>query len=115
MALPPRLYLDENLSLAVAGILRSRRYDVQRVQDAGMVGRSDLDQLLFATDHGRCLISQNIADFVALHTASVRQDRPHGGIVLVAHDPRPSVVASKLLRCLARESVASVRSKLLFA
>lgn len=114
MALP-RLYLDENLSMAVAGILRGRKCDVQRVQDAGMIGRSDLDQLLFATQHHRCLVSQNIADFVALHTVFVRQDRSHAGIVLVAHDPRPSVVASKLLKRLARESAESLKSKLLFA
>jgi predicted nuclease of predicted toxin-antitoxin system len=74
MALP-QLYLDENLSAAEAGILRGRRYDTLRVQDAGMMGRSDLEQLTCAAGHNRCLVSQNIAEFVSLHAVFTRAQR----------------------------------------
>ena len=111
----PLLYLDEHISEVVARILSSRKLDVLRTQDALNQGQSDLYQLEYATTAGRCVVSHNIKDFVQLHHQSLRAARTHHGILLVAHDPRPSVVATKLLQRLTPETAESARSKLMFA
>jgi predicted nuclease of predicted toxin-antitoxin system len=111
----PALYLDENVSPVVAQILASRKFDVLTACDAGMLRRSDPDQLAFAASVGRCLVSQNVADFVPVHAAWMHAKREHAGILLNVHDPKPSVLASKILKRLARETAASATSQLLYA
>ena len=109
------LYLDENFGQTFAKILASRGLDVLTAQAADMLGRSDREQLDFATQHGRCLVSQNVAHFVVLHGQFMRSGINHAGILLVEHNPNAAVMASKCLRRLANETGAGVKSQLLFA
>jgi len=62
----PALYLDENFGLTFGKVLASRGLDVVTAQAADRLGRSDREQLVFAARHGRCLVTQNIAHFVAI-------------------------------------------------
>ena len=48
-----------------------------------MRGRTDEEQLAFATAVGRAILSYNVGDFMRIHAASLREHRPHAGIVLV--------------------------------
>jgi hypothetical protein len=109
-----RLYLDENIARAIGEILANRKCDILRPGPARMLGRSDMDQLLFAAENDRCLVSHDIADFVTLHSQFIQQGREHAGILLIAHDPRPSVIAAKILRRLAKENHKSTHTKLMF-
>ena len=112
---PPGLYLDENFGQTLAKILASRGFGALTAQEARMLGRSDREQLAFAAEHGRCLVSQNIAHFVVLHGQFMRSGSNHAGILLVEHNPNAALIASKCLKRLANETAASVRSQLLFA
>jgi len=111
----PALHLDENFGLTFGKILASRGLDVLTAQAADMLGRDDQEQLEFATRHGRCLVTQNIAHFVVLHTQFIRGGMAHAGILLVEHNPNAAVMASKCVRRLANETGETVRSQLLFA
>ena len=111
----PRLYLDENFGQTFARILTSRGFDALTAQAAGMLGRSDREQLEFAADQGRCLLSQNIAHFVVVHGQFMRGGLDHAGILLVEHNPNAAFLASKCVRRLANETDASVKSQLLYA
>lgn len=111
----PRPYLDENFGQTFAKILASRGFDVLTAQATDMLGRSDREQLEFAADLGRCLVSQNIAHFVVLHEKWVRGGNEHAGVPLVEHNPKAAVVASKCVKRLANETAVSVKSQLLFA
>ena len=111
----PKLYLDENLDRILARILSSREFDVLTARDARMLGRNDPEQLRFATRCERCLVTQNAADFVPLHAAFIRDGHEHSGILLVAHNPNSSIIASKVIKRLANETGDSVTSQLLFA
>jgi len=70
-----RFHLDEHVSFGVAAGLRRRGVDVSRAAEVGLVGVRDEEQLSFATQAGRVLVSQD-ADFLRLHEAGV----PHAGI-----------------------------------
>ena len=47
-----------------------------------MSGRSDEDQLRWASEQGRALYSYNAADFCRLHGVFLRSGRHHAGIII---------------------------------
>ena len=77
-----RLYLDEDVDVALAGALRQRGIDVLTTQKAGNIGLPDEDQLTFATQAGRIFFTHNRGDFARLHQAGIRTGRSHAGIIL---------------------------------
>lgn len=78
----PRLHLDADASIkALQSALLARGHDVTRTPDEWMVlDAGDETQLLSATAQGRCILTFNARDFVAL----ARHHPRHGGIILAA-------------------------------
>ena len=62
-----KLLLDEDVHSGLGHVLRKRGYDAIHAQELDRKGRSDTDQLLFAIQQERCIISFNVKDFVILH------------------------------------------------
>ncbi len=54
-----RLYLDEDVDVALATALRQRGIDVLTTQEAGTLGLPDEDQFAFATQAGRVFFTHN--------------------------------------------------------
>jgi predicted nuclease of predicted toxin-antitoxin system len=52
-----RFHLDEHVSPVVAESLRRRGVDVSTSQEARLLGETDFDQLSFATEQGRALVT----------------------------------------------------------
>ena len=52
-----RLFLDEDVHLALAGALRKGGYDVRHTGEEGRLGMPDKDQLQFAAGKGCCLVT----------------------------------------------------------
>lgn len=78
-------YLDEDtINAALVKALRNANLDVVTVADAGRLGYSDEEQLIWATEQGRVIYSFNIGDFCRLHRDFIAQERNHTGIVLAA-------------------------------
>jgi hypothetical protein len=61
-----RLYLDEDFHPDIAAAIRRHGHDCHSAVEAGTLGATDEDQLLFASAQGRCIVTFNIADFAAL-------------------------------------------------
>lgn len=76
MADPVRFYLDEHVPLAITLGVRRRGGDVQTVQEAGLRGATDDEQLAYAVTTGRVVVTQD-TDFLRLHAAG----HTHQGIV----------------------------------
>ena len=80
---PVCLYLDEDtIKNALVKALRNAELDVITVIDAGMLGRSDEDQLNWSTQQKRVIYSFNIGDFCKLHRDYMVEGKTHGGIIL---------------------------------
>lgn len=79
----PRLFLDEDVHVALALALRRRGYDVVHAQEVGRKGKSDPEQLSYAVEHGRCVFSFNVRDFVVLHNGYARTGQEHCGILVL--------------------------------
>ena len=64
-----RFVLDEDVSHALAGLLRSHGYDADSAKELGRLGLTDVQVLLRAADAGRTLVTKNNKDFRSLHEA----------------------------------------------
>jgi hypothetical protein len=77
-----RLLLDEMFSPEIASELAKRGHDVVAVAaDPGLVGLPDEQVLEWATDQGRCLVTENVKDFEVLRRLSAAQGRTHAGLL----------------------------------
>jgi hypothetical protein len=71
-----RYHLDEHVDSAIAAGLKLRGIDVTTTNDQSLQGTSDSEQLAFACEQGRVLVTCD-SDFIAL----ARSGAPHAGIV----------------------------------
>lgn len=83
MVEPLRYYLDESVSAALAGHLRTRGIDTLAALDAGLagIGIEDDKQFRFAQEQGRILVTRDY-DFIAL----AARYPGHAGVLLL-HRP----------------------------
>lgn len=104
-----RLYLDEGVLLELARQLRLRGYDILTTQEAGMFGRSDSEQLAFATAERMAILTFD-NDYYELARHWFHQGRSHSGI-LVSQEYHPNEMRTLVNLCLSlldRETEASI-------
>jgi predicted nuclease of predicted toxin-antitoxin system len=87
-----KFYLDEDLAPQVAERLRKMGLDAVSALEVGNAELTDRDQLRFAAQQGRCLVTRNARHFVVLAQVAIRDQDPHAGIVLCA----PSIRAFEI-------------------
>jgi Domain of unknown function (DUF5615) len=76
------LVLDEMFSAEIAAELVKRGHDVVAVAgDLGLVGLPDDQVLEWATERGRCLVTENVKDFEVLRRAAAAEGRTHAGLL----------------------------------
>lgn len=78
-----KVYLDENLSPAIAQLLRRRGIDATSAQEVGNIQLDDRAQLAYATREGRAIVTANVVDFIDLARDAVATNTEHAGIILV--------------------------------
>ncbi len=83
-----RLYLDEDFHPDLATLLRQHGYDCENTAEAGRLSTTDLEQLEYATAHGRCIVSFNVADFAILAQQWALAGRSHAGIFVTTQVSR---------------------------
>lgn len=93
------LYMDEDVSVLVGTLLRSRGYEVLTTQAAGNVARSDPDQLAFAVSRQMAIVTHNRDDYLALFGEYLAAGRPHSGIIIAVRRS-PYEIARRLLALL---------------
>jgi hypothetical protein len=77
-----KFYLDEDLSPQIAERLRKRGINTVSAFEAGNVQLSDREQLAYAAQAGRCLVTRNVRHFILLAQEAIRQQELHAGIIL---------------------------------
>jgi hypothetical protein len=78
-----RFFLDEDLSDRIAGMAQLRGVDVISVRQARRGGLTDEEQLLFAGQEGRCIVTRNTKHFAPLSKQFEDQGPPHAGVACV--------------------------------
>ncbi len=77
-----KFYLDEDLSPQIAERLRKRGINAVSAFEVGNVQLSDREQLAYAAQGGRCLVTRNVRHFILLAQEAIRRQQPHAGIIL---------------------------------
>jgi hypothetical protein len=107
------LYLDEDVSVLVATLLRARGFDVLTAVEAGMLGRDDSEQLARASSHRRCIVSHNRVHFEALHGGCMAAGESHWGII-VAGRRNPYELVRRLVAVCNTWTADELANQLLF-
>ena len=71
------LYLDEDVSVLIAELLRARGFQATTTLEAGQIGRRDEEQLAYATSRRMALFTHNRADFERLAREYFESGRTH--------------------------------------
>lgn len=77
-----KVYLDEDLSPAIARMLREKGIDATSAHEVLLTGVSDREQLDRAAREGRALVTRNARHLKALAADRVRRQQPHAGIIV---------------------------------
>jgi uncharacterized protein DUF5615 len=92
-------YLDEDVDVLVAQLIRARGFVAVTTQEARQLRNSDTEQLAYAVSQHKTLLTHSQVDFEALAQTYVATGQPHDGIILAVRRP-PQEIARCLLRIL---------------
>jgi predicted nuclease of predicted toxin-antitoxin system len=95
-------FLDEDISYRVAEGLRQRGIDTVSVHEVGRANQAltDEEQLRFAADQGRVLVTYNRADYQALDSQWRLTGQVHAGIVWCNERSIPRRAMGDLIRAI---------------
>jgi hypothetical protein len=107
------LYLDEDVSVLIAKLVRSRGYSVLTTQEARQLGRSDEDQLDFAHQQQLAMLTHNRDDFAQLGTEYFASGKSHSGIIIAVRRS-PYELTRRLLALMDRVSAEEMDNQVLY-
>ena len=80
-----KYYLDEDISPKVAELLRKNNIDAISAHESNMLGASDEEQLLAASEDSRVMVTRNRNDFIALTVRFFESLQPHYGLIIIPY------------------------------
>jgi predicted nuclease of predicted toxin-antitoxin system len=90
------LYLDEDVNILIAELLRVRGFDVTTARDEGQLRASDAEQLAYAVSQERTLITHNRLDFEELVQSYFDSGQTHYGVIFAVRRS-PQEIARRLM------------------
>lgn len=96
----PSFYFDEDVSVIVAKIIRAHGFEVVCASEVKELGRSDEEQLGYATKNNYILVTHNIRDFIKLYKDYLKKGFYHSGIILATRRRDNYELARRLLELL---------------
>jgi len=115
--MPASLYLDDDVTPALARLLLARGIDAITTAEAGTLGSADEVHLEFAARAGRVLLSYNYHDFLPLAEQWFVIGREHQGVILSFHQysqDQIHVALQRTLRLLAAVPAEELRNTVRF-
>lgn len=107
------LYLDEDVSVLLAELLRSQGYEITTALEAGNLHADDDEHLGFAAARGMTVVTHNRRDFEQLASKYVRSGQSHAGIIICVRRSEPQI-ATRLLKILNEFTADEMRDLLLY-
>ena len=107
------LYLDEDVRVLLAEVLRSRGYIASHVLEFRREGRSDEEQLAYAVKHKMAILTHNIRDFRILSESYTAQGKKHFGIIVSEQIPFNELL-KRTLKFLSSNKQDSIKNSLIW-
>ncbi len=107
------LYLDEDVRVLLAEVLRSRGYRSTHVLESGRTGKSDPEQLAYAVSHKMAILTHNISDYSKLSKSYSLERKKHFGIIVSEQIPF-SELLRRTLKFLSSNTGESVKNRVIW-
>ena len=94
-------YCDEDVPVLVARIARGLGVDIVHTEELGRKGSTDEEQMQFAAQEGRILLTRNCKDFRPFSTSFAERGLPHAGVLGISPnlaEMSPATIARALQR-----------------
>lgn len=105
------LYLDEDVNVVVADLLRARGFITITTRAVGQLGKSDADQLAYVVSQKMTLLTHNRVDFERLAKQYFALGKTHYGIIIAVRRS-PSEIARRLLLILNQTTASEMQNQL---
>ncbi len=92
-----KLYQDEDVSVLLAELLKARGYTVVTAHEAGMLGKSDDEQLAYAVSQQKTFLTHNRVDCENLYSEYFQTGRHHYGIIIATQRDEYSLLKRLLI------------------
>ena len=109
-----RLYLDEDVSVFVAQLLRPHGFEILTTREAKNLGCSDVAQLQFAAAHQHTILTHNRCDYERLHEAALIEQRLHSGILIANRRASDFELARRIMTVLNTFTADEMTNQLLY-
>ena len=93
------LYLDEDVNVLIADLLRARGFDAITARDAEKLHATDAEQFAYAVSQARTLVTHNRTDFEELVQTYFDSGQVHYGVIFAVRRS-PQEIAQRLLAIL---------------
>lgn len=107
------VYLDEDVDILVAALLRSRGFSATTAQQARQLGKTDAEQLAYATSQRAAILTHNRTDFEDLAQEYFSAGKFHTGIVVAVRRPYSEMVR-RLLTILDTTTADEMENQILY-
>ncbi len=104
------LYLDEDVNVLGADLIRARGFSATTVRDENQLQKSDPEQLLYAISLKKTLVTHNRADFERLIQNYYQFNQVHYGIIIAVRHP-PQKIARRLLKILNHVTADEIKNQ----
>jgi predicted nuclease of predicted toxin-antitoxin system len=105
------LYLDEDVDILLADLLRARGFDVTTTQEAGNAGAGDIVQIEYAIAQQKTFLTHNRTDFGEIHKKFVISNKHHFGIIIAVRR-HPYELARRVFTILNRVAADEIENML---
>lgn len=95
------VYLDEDLDVIIADMLRAQGFAALTLQDVDRKGKPDPEQLGFAIENQMVMLTHNRSDYQRLAIEYFETGRSHSGIIL-AKQRLPKEISTRTLGILTK-------------
>ncbi len=112
MSLFIELYLDEDVDVLIADLLKAYDFSALTTRDADQLQNRDADQLAYATRQQRAFLTHNRVHFEILARSYFEKNKTHWGIIIAVRRS-PYEIVQRLLgilnRVTAEEMINQIR------
>lgn len=108
-----KVYLDEDVDVLIADLIRSQGFTAVTTTEAGRKGKSDPDQLEYAASRRFAILTHNRLDFEQLAQEYFDNGRIHYGVIVSAQR-QPREIATRMLENLNNYTADEMINQILY-
>jgi predicted nuclease of predicted toxin-antitoxin system len=105
------LYLDEDVDVLIADLVRARSFQAITTREAGQTGKDDVEQLAHAVGQQKTILTHNRSDFESLAQQYLAAGQTHYGII-IATRRSPYEIVRRLLAILNQVTADEMENQL---